>query len=185
MEIRMKALLIIDIQNDYFKGGNCELVNPEIASANAKKLLEKFREKNMPVFHIQHFSIRENATYFLPNTNGVLIHETVKPLENEKVIFKNFPDSFSKTRLLDELKKQNIKELVICGMMTHMCIDTTTRAAFDFGFDCIVAYDSCCTKDLEFNKKKILAQDVHDSFMASLNGIFAKVLNTDEILLNL
>ena len=160
-------------------------MNPEIASANAKKLLEKFREKNMPVFHIQHFSIRENATYFLPNTNGVLIHETVKPLENEKVIFKNFPNSFSKTTLLNELKKQNIKELVICGMMTHMCIDTTTRAAFDFGFDCIVAYDSCCTKDLEFNKKKILAQDVHDSFMASLNGIFAKVLNTDEILLNL
>ena len=185
MEIRMKALLIIDIQNDYFKGGNCELVNPEIASANAKKLLEKFREKNMPVFHIQHFSIRENATYFLPNTNGVLIHETVKSLENVKVIFKNFPNSFSKTTLLNELKKQNIKELVICGMMTHMCIDTTTRAAFDFGFDCIVAYDSCCTKDLEFNKKKILAQDVHDSFMASLNGIFAKVLNTDEILLNL
>ena len=185
MEIRMKALLIIDIQNDYFKGGNCELVNPQIASAKAKKLLEKFREKNMPVFHIQHFSIRENATYFLPNTNGVLIHETVKPLEDEKVIFKNFPNSFSKTTLLDELKKQNIKELVICGMMTHMCIDTTTRAAFDFGFDCIVAYDSCCTKDLEFNKKKILAQDVHDSFMASLNVIFAKVLNTDEILLNL
>ena len=59
------------------------------------------------------------------------------------------------------------------------------RAAFDFGFDCIVAYDSGCTKDLEYKKKKILAQDVHDSFMASLNGIFAKVLNTDEILLNL
>ena len=185
MEIRMKALLIIDIQNDYFKGGNCELINPQIASFNAKKILERFREKEIPIFHIQHINLRENATYFLPNTNGVLIHETVKPLENEKVIFKNFPNSFSKTTLLNELKKQNIKELVICGMMTHMCIDTTTRAAFDFGFDCIVAYDSCCTKDLEFNKKKILAQDVHDSFMASLNGIFAKVLNTDEILLNL
>ena len=178
----MKALLIIDIQNDYFKGGNCELVNPQIASANAKKLLEKFRKENMPVFHIQHISIREDATYFLPNTNGVLIHEDVKPLENEKIITKNFPNSFLKTTLLDELKKQNIKELVICGMMTHMCIDTTTRAAFDFGFDCIVAYDSCCTKDLEFNKNKIMAQDVHDSYMASLNGIFAKVLHTDEIL---
>lgn len=179
---KMKALLIIDIQNDYFKDGNCELVNPEITSANAKKLLEKFREENIPVFHVQHISIRENATYFLPNTNGVLIHETVKPFENEKVIFKNFPNSFLKTTLFDELKKQDIKELIICGMMTHMCIDATTRAAFDFGFDCIVSYDACCTKDLEFNKNKIIAQDVHDSFMASLNGIFAKVLNTDEIL---
>ena len=177
-----KALLIIDIQNDYFKGGACELVNPQIASANAKKLLKKFREENIPVFHIQHINVRENGTYLLPNTNGVLIHEDVKPLENEKIITKNFPNSFSKTTLLDELEKQNIKELVICGMMTHMCIDSTTRAAFDLGFDCVVAYDACCTKDLEFNKNRVSAVDVHDCFMASLNGIFAKILNTDEIL---
>ena len=182
MVIKMKALLIIDIQNDYFNGGACELVNPQIASANAKKLLKKFREESMPIFHIQHINVRENGTYLLPNTNGVLIHEDVKPLENEKIITKNFPNSFSKTTLLDELEKQNIKKLVICGMMTHMCIDTTTRAAFDLGFDCVVAYDSCCTKDLEFNKNRLLAQDVHDSFMASLNGIFAKVLYTNEIL---
>lgn len=177
-----KALLIIDIQNDYFKGGKFELINPQIASSNAKKLLENFREKNLPIFHIQHISTRNNATFFLPNTNGVLIHEDVKPLENEIVITKNFPNSFSKTTLLEELQKQNIKELLICGMMTHMCIDATTRAAFDLGFDCVVSYDACCTKDLEFNKNKIMAQDVHDSFMASLNGIFAKVLSTEEIL---
>lgn len=182
MGIKMKALLIIDIQNDYFKGGAYELVNPQIASSNAKRLLENFRQKDMLIFHIQHISIKANATFFLPNTNGVLIHENVKPLENEIVIPKNFPNSFSKTSLLEELKKQEIKELIICGMMTHMCIDATTRAAFDLGFDCIVSYDACCSKDLEFNKNKIIAQDVHDSFMASLNGIFAKVLNTDDIL---
>ena len=177
-----KSLVIIDIQNDYFEGGKFELVNPQIASLNAKKLLEKFRDKRLPIFHIQHIGTRKNATFFLPNTNGALIHENVKPLKNEIVIIKNFPNSFLKTTLLEELQKQNIKELVICGMMTHMCIDTTTRAAFDLGFDCIVSYDACCTKDLEFNKNKIMAQDVHDSFMASLNGIFAKGLNTDEIL---
>ena len=177
-----KALLIIDIQNDYFKGGKCELINPQIASLNAKKLLENFREKNLPIFHIQHTSTRKNATFFLPNTNGVLIHENVKPIENEIVITKNFPNSFLKTLLFEKLQKQNVKELVICGMMTHMCIDATTRAAFDLGFDCVVSYDACCTKDLEFNGNKIMAQDVHYSFMASLNGIFAKVLSTDEIL---
>lgn len=182
MGIKMKALLIIDIQNDYFKGGAYELVNPQIASSNAKRLLENFRKKDMPIFHIQHISTKANATFFLPNTNGVLIHEDVKPLENEIVITKNFPNSFSKTSLLEEIKKQDIKELIICGMMTHMCIDTTTRAAFDLGFDCVVSYDACCSKDLEFNKNKIIAQDVHDSFMASLSGIFAKVLNTDDIL---
>ena len=113
MGIKMKALLIIDIQNDYFKGGAYELVNPQIASLNAKRLLENFRKKDMPIFHIQHISIKANATFFLPNTNGVLIHEDVKPLENEIVITKNFPNSFFKTSLLEKLKKQDIKELAL------------------------------------------------------------------------
>ena len=109
-----KALIIIDIQNDYFQGGNCELVNPMEASLKAKELLEYFRKNSMPIFHVQHINLREGAKYFLPNTKGVQIHENVKPLENEIIIEKNFPNSFLKTKLENELKKQNIKELVLC-----------------------------------------------------------------------
>lgn len=177
-----KALIIIDIQNDYFQGGNCELVNPVEASLKAKELLEYFRKNSMPIFHIQHINLREGAKYFLPNTKGVQIHENVKPFENEIIIEKNFPNSFLKTNLENELKKQNIKELLICGMMSHMCIDSTTRAAFDLGFECIVAHDACTTKDLEFFGKKIKAKDVHNSFMSALGAIFSKVLDTKSII---
>lgn len=177
-----KALIIIDIQNDYFQGGNCELVNPMEASLKAKELLEHFRKNKMPVFHVQHINLRKGATYFLPNTKGVQIHENVKPLENEIIIEKNFPNSFLETNLESELEKQNIKELVICGMMSHMCIDSTTRAAFDLGFDCILAHDACTTKDLVFLDKKVNASEVHNSFMSALGTIFSKVLDTKSII---
>ena len=177
-----KALIIIDIQNDYFQGGNCELVNPVEASLKAKELLEYFRKNKMPVFYVQHINLRKGATYFLPNTRGVQIHENVKPLENEIIIEKNFPNSFLETNLESELEKQNIKELVICGMMSHMCIDSTTRAAFDLGFDCTVAHDACTTKDLVFLDKKVNASEVHNSFMSALGSVFAKVISVENIL---
>ena len=177
-----KALIIIDIQNDYFQGGNCELVNPVEASLKAKELLKYFRKNSMPIFHIQHINLRKGATYFLLNTKGVEIHENVKPLEDEIIIEKNFPNSFFKTKLENELKKQNIKELVICGMMSHMCIDSTTRAAFDLGFYCTVAHDACTTKDLEFFGKKIKANEVHNSFMAALGSVFTKLMKVEDIL---
>lgn len=180
-----KALIIIDIQNDYFEGGNCELVNPMEASLKAKELLEYFRENSMPIFHVQHINLREGAKYFLPNSKGVEIHEHVKPLENEIIIEKNFPNSFLKTKLESELKKQNIKELVICGMMSHMCIDSTTRAAFDLGYVCTVVHDACTTKDLEFLGKKVKANEVHNSFMSALGSMFARVVEVDEIFKNL
>jgi nicotinamidase-related amidase len=177
-----KALIIIDIQNDYFQGGACELVNPMEASLKAKEVLEYFRKKDIPIFHIQHINIRKGATFFLPNTKGVQIHENVKPLENEIIIEKNFPNSFLETNLESELEKQNIKELVICGMMSHMCIDSTARAAFDLGFDCTIAHDACTTKDLVFLNKKLNAREVHDSFMSALGSIFAKIVSIKEII---
>jgi nicotinamidase-related amidase len=175
-----KALLIIDIQNDYFEGGAFELVNPTQASLKAKELLEYFRKNSMPVFHVQHINIKDGATFFLPNTSGMQIHENVKPLENEIIITKNYPNSFLKTNLKSELEKQNIKELIICGMMSHMCVDSTTRAAFDLGFDCTVVHDACTTRDLEFLGKKVKSSEVHNSFMAALGSVFAKIIGVEE-----
>ena len=96
------------------------------------------------------------------------------------VIQKHFPNSFRETRLLEELKKAEIKRVVICGAMSHMCIDATTRAAADFGFACVVVHDACATRSLEFGDKTISAGEVHGSFMAALGPAYAKVLSLDE-----
>ena len=176
------CLILVDLQNDYFPGGSMELVGIEYAAVNAKVLLNEFRKTKSPIIHIQHIAARPDAKFFLPETDGAKINQLVTPKENETVIVKNFPNSFRSTSLLEILENEKIGNLVICGAMSHMCIDATTRAAFDLGFSCIVAEDACATKDLIFNGKTIKASDVHASFMAALSVPYAKVISTTEII---
>ena len=176
------ALILIDIQNDYFAGGKMELVEPDWAADNAKLILDRFRYDGFPIVHIQHIATSPTATFFLPDTPGADIHEKVLPLPTEKTIVKHFPNSFRETELLEYLKGNKIENLVICGMMTHMCIDATTRAAKDVGFNCLLIGDACATRDLEINNQTVKAKDVHNSFLAALNSFYATVMTTDSYL---
>lgn len=177
-----KALLLIDIQKEYFENGALELVNPTVASENAKKLLKHFREENSTVVHVQHIS-GEGVPFFVAGTKGIEIHENVKPLAGEKVITKQFPNSFRGTDLLEYLKSKEITHLVIAGMMTHMCIDAGTRAAFDYGFECTVIGDACATMDLQINGQDVKSIDVHNAFLAALEFFYAKITTTEDYLL--
>lgn len=165
------ALLLIDIQDFYFPGGRSPLENPEKASLNAQKILKKFREKGMLVVHIRH-----NAQ------SGAEIHKHVTPLKDEKVISKDYVNSFKDTDLLEYLRARKVKHLVICGMMTHMCVEAAVRAAHDFGFDSSLIGDACATRDLRYGNQVIKAVDVHLSTLSSLNGYYTKVMNTKEYL---
>ncbi|MCP4219127.1 MAG: cysteine hydrolase [bacterium] len=165
------ALLLIDIQDFYFPGAPYALVQPETAALNAQKLLLAFRLKKKTIVHVRH------------NSPALAdIHKSVVPIAGEKVISKDFANSFRGTDLLQYFKQQGIKRLVICGMMTHMCVEAATRAAADYGFSCIVVADACATKDLEFNGKAIPAQQVHLSTLASLSGSYAEIKNTADYL---
>lgn len=164
------ALLLIDIQNFYFAGGASELVDPVPASMNAQKLLLHFRKANQLVIHIKH---GEGA--------DAEIHANVLPLPGEKIIVKNEVNSFLNTDLLDFLKKNGIGKLVICGMQTHMCVEAATRAASDYGFECVLIQDACATKNLTFGEKMVKAEDVHFSTLATLKA-YARIMNTNEYL---
>ena len=175
-----KALILVDIQNDYFPKGNMELVGAVMASMQAQKILYYFREKEWPIFHVQHIAVRAGATFFLPNTKGMEIHDTVKPLINEKIIIKHYPNSFRETELLLQLQQQKINELFIIGMMTHMCIDSTVRAAFDFGFKITLLQDACATRDLVIAGDKVPARLVQQAFLAALKSPFATLSKVSE-----
>lgn len=178
-----KALIIIDIQNDYFENGAIPLVNPVEASLSARKVIEHFRANNLPIAHIQHVSANpEEMPIFIEGTKGVEFHENVKPLDGEKVFQKYFPNSFRETGLLDYLKENDVTEVVITGMMTHMCIDATTRAAFDFGYKCTVIGDACASRDLTINGHTVKAKDVHHAFLAALEFFYAEIKSTEEFL---
>ena len=176
-----KCLVIVDLQNDYFPGGKMELAGVEDAAENARILLTAFRKKKSTIIHIQHISVGPNAFFFLPGTDGAKINDRVTPREGEAVVVKNYPNSFRDTSLLEILRNAHVDNLVICGAMSHMCIDATTRAAFDLGFNCFVAEDACATMDLFFNNKIIKASEVHASFMAALSFPYAKVVLTRDI----
>lgn len=176
-----QALLLIDIQNDYFPGGAMELVGSPAAATEAARLLRSFREQDRPIVHIQHVSSRPGATFFLPETPGVEIHESVAPRAGEAVFRKHYPNSFRETPLQDHLRQRGITELVIGGMMTQMCVDSTTRAAADLGFQCVLAGDACATRNLSFGGVTVAAENVQLAFLAALNGLFAKVSTAEEI----
>jgi nicotinamidase-related amidase len=179
------ALVLIDLQNDYFPGGSMELVGAEEAVMQTQFLLAAFRVHALPVFHIQHIAKRAGATYFLPGTKGADIHVAVEPSAKEAVITKHFPSSFRGTILLESLRGIGASRLVVEGMMTHMCVDTTVRAAADLGFDCLLAQDGCATRALQFAGQQVEAPHVQLAYLAALNGTFAKVQSAQAILTSL
>jgi len=166
------ALIIIDIQNFYFPGGASALVEPEKAAEQAKILLSYFRENKGLVVHVKHD--------FNP---GGEIHDLVKPVDNEKEFTNKEVNAFLNTGLNDYLKQNNIKYVTLCGMQTHMCLEAGTRAAHDFGYDCIVVEDACATRDLKFGDVTVKASDVHYSTLATLKS-YAKVLSLNDYLKN-
>lgn len=176
------ALILVDIQLDYFPGGRMEVAGAVAAGKAAKRLLDVFRQKSLPVVHVQHIAARAGATFLLPNTEGIVIHEDVQPVPGETVVTKHFPNSFRNTDLDKFFEARGIKEIVICGMMSHMCIDATVRAAFDKGYTCLIAHDACATKNLAFDGADIPASHVHGSYMAALGAVYAKVSSAEEII---
>jgi nicotinamidase-related amidase len=176
------ALVLIDLQNDYFPGGAMELTGMTQAAAQAREVLFACRQARRPIFHIQHLALGPDAAFFQPNTVGGEIHESLRPLPGEALIQKHYPNAFRETGLLEALKNAGAEEVIICGAMSHMCIDATTRAAFDFGFRCTVIHDACATRDLVFEGLTIPAAQVHGAFMAALGMRYARVISNEDFL---
>lgn len=177
-----RAIVVVDIQNEYFPEGKLPLVGIEDAATNAAKVLAHARQAQDLIVHIRHEFPDPEIPFFTPNTEGVKIHPSVAPLDSENVILKNYPNSFLKTNLKDLLDKQGIEDVVIIGAMSHMCIDATSRSASDFGYNTTIVHDACATLDLEFNGQSVPASQVHSTIMAALEFAYGTVVSTDELL---
>lgn len=176
------ALIIVDLQNDYFPGGKWELEGTKGAATKSAILLKNFREKRFPVVHIRHEFPTTDAPFFVPDSDGAKVHSSVQEIEGEPVIIKHQINCFKDTNLKVVLDKLDVDSVLICGAMSHMCIDAVTRSAKDFGYNCAVAHDACATLGLEFNGVTVPANHVHAAFMAALSFAYANVASTDELL---
>jgi nicotinamidase-related amidase len=177
-----RALVIVDIQDDYFPGGAHPLVGPQAAAGRARLLLDAFRAAGEPVVHVQHVWDAPDAPFMRPGTPGIEINAAVAPLPGETVIRKEHPNAFRDTVLEQTLREAAVDCVVICGMMTSMCVDASVRAAADLGFEVEVAHDACATCDLEFGGHVVAAVDVHAAFLAALGDSYARVAGAEELL---
>ena len=176
-----KALVLIDIQLDYFEGGRLPLHDPLLAARNASRLLTHFRKLGWPIVHIQNEAIHKEATFLIKGSSGCQIHPLVEPEPGETIVVKNFPNSFRHTRLQSHLNDLDPTGLVFAGMMTHMCVTSTVRAAWDLGWELELVGDACTTRDLELDGTPIPWLEVHRSHLAAL-GRFARILTTGDFL---
>ena len=175
------ALLVIDIQKDYFPGGKYPLVEPLAAAKNAYMLLQCFREHGGHHVHIQHISLEPDATFFIKGDSGSDIHDSAAHFEGEPIVYKHEVNSYLNTNLLELLKGWGTERVVITGMMTHMCVDAAARASYDQGFKVIVVEDACATRDLKYGDTVIPADHVHKAFLAALTA-YGDVMKSDEVI---
>ncbi|ASN59224.1 cysteine hydrolase [Latilactobacillus curvatus] len=176
-----KALLVIDVQNDYFQNGKMPLKNPLKALEIINQLEFFFKEKKLPVIYIQHIKKNKGADFFEFNTDGVRLHPDLMVTKESIIVEKHFPNSFQETTLSEVLVALGVEQVVVCGMMTHMCIDSTTRASFELGYRPILIQDATATKSLENNGVEVPAELVQASFLAALTNFSRVVMSSDFI----
>lgn len=177
-----RAIVAVDIQNEYFEGGKLPLVGMKEATANAARIIAHGRAAGDLVVHFSHEMPDPEAPIFTPGTPGVQINAAVAPIEGETAIVKHYPNSFRETGLKDILDAKGVTEVVVIGAMSHMCIDATARAATDFGYKTVTVHDACATRDLEFGGTTVPAAEAHATLMAALAFAYGEVIDTEAFL---
>jgi nicotinamidase-related amidase len=173
------ALVVIDIQNEYFPGGALTLPNAEHAAGHAAEAIGAARAAGVPVLHIRHEE-PESDQWFVPGSRGAETNAAVAPAESELVVVKHFPNSFLGTELGEQLAALGARRVAFCGMMTSMCVDATVRAAADLGLDPVLVDDACAAPDLEHRGRRVPSEEVHAAFCAALSDEIAIVLGTSD-----
>ncbi len=173
------ALLLIDVQNDYWAPPRLPR-DPFVRAA--QELLALAREAGILVVHVQHARVGEGKGGFRPGTEGFEVHESVSPLPDERRIVKHTPSSFYGTDLDDVLRAAGIETLLIAGMQTQKCCDTTTRDASARGYRCLFVADAVETFDLVGPDGEMVDRDevARVTFAALQNG-FAEVVRLDDL----
>lgn len=175
-----QALLLVDLQNDYFPGGAFPLPAIDACVANAAKVLRWARARGVRVIHVQHRELDPAVGFLLEGSPGAGTHVAVAPANGEPVVVKRHPNSFRETALVEALA--GIDTVVVVGAMSNMCVDATARAAADLGYGVTVVEDACAASDLDFGGRTIPAETVHGAFMAALASAYGRVISTQALL---
>ena len=175
------ALIVIDVQKEYFAPwGQWVLPSGEEALPNIRTLIETARAAELPVIHVVHERLDPQSNVWRPGSEGVEMHPAIQVLPGEIALKKHVPGSFTGTPLDAHLRRFSVDTLIVCGFMTFMCCDTTTRQASERGYKVLFASDATGAKDLVLGNRTIPYQEVHDVTLAVMTN-FATVLTGEQI----
>ncbi|MCX6052246.1 MAG: cysteine hydrolase family protein [Campylobacterales bacterium] len=178
-EIKKRALFVIDVQNEYFTG-KLPVCYPQNTLPNILSLIETAKLHDIPVVMIQHTLLNKNATAFLKGTDGWKLHESVKNIEPELYVEKNYPSAFVGTDLQEWLEKNEIDTVVISGYMTQFCCDSTAKYAMHLGYNVEFMSDATATLGFENNAGKVSAEELHRAILVHQAARFSYVLSAQE-----
>lgn len=167
------TLIMIDCQNTYTQGV-MELAGVQAALDEAAVLLDRARSAGIPVIHIQH-DAGEGSPYDVRASIGAIV-DRVAPRDGEPVIVKNFPNSFVQTSLDEQLKAGSAHNLILAGFMTHMCVNSTARGAFNLGYAPTVIAAATATRDLPSLTGTVAAPALQAASLAAVGDMFAVVV---------
>jgi len=174
-----RALLVIDVQNEYFTG-KLPISYPQDSFTNILKAMEAANVNNIDIIVIQHTAPQKDSTSFVRGSKGWELHTKIKEKEYSHLIEKNLPGSFTNTDLEKWLRERNIDTITICGYMTQMCCDTTARQGIHQGFSVEFLSDATGTLDIANYAGKIKAEELHKATLITQAMRFSRVLSTDK-----
>ena len=177
-----RAVIIVDLQNDYLPSGSFGLAGIDAATANAARVIAAARAKGDSIIHVHHVSKEADSPLFAPDTDGIHPIAAVAPAAGDTVIIKNYPNSFRETTLQQTLQEGGIEDVVVIGAMSDVCIDATARAAADLGYNLTVVHDACATRDKAFGDSVVPAAQVHATIMSALEFGYGTVTTTADFL---
>ncbi|MFT2098910.1 cysteine hydrolase family protein [Marinomonas sp. 2405UD66-6] len=174
-------LMLIDLQNAIDDPSWGVRNNPE-AEDKIQTLLKNWRAKKLPILHIKHMSTEPESKYF-PGTVGNDFKQVAMPLDSEDVIEKDTNSAFIRTNLDGYLQERSISEVVIVGVITNNSVEATARMSGNLGYKTFVVSDATYTFDMkDFAGQLHTAETVHNMSLANLQGEYAHILNTEEVL---
>ncbi len=176
------ALLVIDVQNEYFTG-SMPVTYPQGSFENILKAMDRAHAGSVPVIVIQHTNPAPGAVAFRKGTEHWELHKGIQQRHADILIEKTLPGSFTGTVLESWLKERNISKVTIAGYMTQMCCDTTARQAFHRGFAVNFLSDATGTLSVTNSAGSISDRDLHRAILITQQMRFSRVLTTNEWIL--
>jgi nicotinamidase-related amidase len=172
-----RALLVIDVQNEYFTG-KLPVSHPPGSLDHILTTIEAARKQGIPVVVVEHLALKPDAPTFRQGSSGADLHGEIVRRGWDLKVTKNLPGSFTGTPLESWLRAQQVDTLVICGYMTQMCCDTTARQGFHLGFNVEFLSDATGTLDFNNSAGAVLAEELHRAILVTQQARFSKIMTT-------